>query len=417
MLAIPPARLFSLHETYGNQKLILLPSTTLAHLASFTAIHSFLKPPSRRTQFITFSARFPNHQHTHYQVQKTQTAPVMKTYLSYSFILAAAASSLATGQTAYTTPVGYVSLGDNTAGQPAIKAGTDSAISIPLNRATEFAGEVASVTATTITVSGSPAWATAPQQWAPNADTPYLISICSGTENGFVGLITSNTANTLTIQSVTMGSLTNVAATDKVKIYKAWTLITLFPSGTFTPGVRLFGFSGITAGINLAPDLNYLWNGTNWTKSGVISNKIILYSGESFFVRTLATAAVQSLTISGEVPTSNSRTIIDKITAGVAQDTRLAYISPVDEPIGSSGLSSKLTPGDRLFGFNSATAGINKAPSDNVLWNGTNWTLSGAIVNTTYTLKSGKGYFVRRLASAPVGSADWKDQPSYIPSL
>jgi uncharacterized protein (TIGR02597 family) len=340
----------------------------------------------------------------------------MKTYLSYSFILAAAACSLATGQTAYTTPVGYVSLGDNTAGQPAIKAGTDSAISIPLNRATEFAGQVASVTANTITVSGNTAWTTTPKQWAPNAETPYLISICSGVENGFVGLITNNTSDTLTVTPITMGSLTNVVATDQVKIYKAWTLISLFPSGTFTPGVRLFGFSGVSAGINIAPDLNYVWGGVNWKKGSVISDNVILYAGESFFIRTLLNP-VASLSISGEVPTSNSRTIIDKFTAGVAQDTRVGYTSPVDEPIGVSGLGSKLTPGDRLFGFNSSTAGINKAATDNVVWNGVNWKIGSAIVDSTYLLKSGKGYFVRRLAAATTGSVDWKDQPSYIPSL
>jgi uncharacterized protein (TIGR02597 family) len=340
----------------------------------------------------------------------------MKTYLSYSLILAAAACGLATGQTAYTTPVGYVALGDTTAGQPAIKASTDVVISIPVNRPTEFSGEVASVTSTTITVSGSPAWTTAPVQWAPNTNTPYLVCVCSGVENGFVGLVTTNTANTLTVIPVTMGSLTNVVAADKIKIYKAWTLASLFPSGTFTPGVRLFGFTGTTAGINLAPDLNYLWSGTNWKSGPTIADNTILYCGESFFIRNFTTP-VQSLSISGEIPTANSRTTIDKIALGVAQDTRVSYVSPVDELIGVSGLGSKLTAGDRLYGFDNNAAGINKAPTDNVLWTGSNWKIGPTVVDGTYQLQSGKGYFVRRLATVAVGSADWKDQPSYIPSL
>ena len=348
-----------------------------------------------------------------FQIQKTHTKTVMKTYLPYSLILAAAASGMAFGaETAYTTPVGYVTLGDDTAGQPAIKASTDVAVSIPLIRSTDYAGAVSGTSNSTISLAGTPAWAT--NQWAPGAATPYLVAVNSGAENGFVGLITANSADTLTVTPVTGGSLTNVVAADTVKIYKAWTLISLFPSGTFPAGVRVFAFSGVFAGTNLAADLNFLWNGTNWTKSGVVSNDTIFYPGESFFIRTLATQ-VATLTLTGEIPTANSRTYIDKVTAGVAQDTRVGYVSPVDELIGSSGLSTNLTPGDRLFSFNNSAAGTNKAATDNVLWNGTNWTLSGVTVSATYALKGGKGYFVRRLANAPVGSGDWVDKQSYRP--
>jgi uncharacterized protein (TIGR02597 family) len=340
----------------------------------------------------------------------------MKTY-TYSLLLAAAASGMAFGaQTAYTIPVGYVALGDDTVGQPAIKATTDVAVSIPLVRSTEFAGGVSATTSNTITVSGTPAWTTGPSQWAPSASTPYVVSVTSGAQSGFTGLITSNTVDTLTVTPVTAGSLAGVLAGDKVKIYKAWTLISLFPSGTFPAGVRVFGFSGIAPGINLPADLNFLWNGTSWTKSGSPANDTIFYPGESFFIRTITTQ-VASLTISGEVPTANSRTYIDKISAGVAQDSRLGYTGPVDELIGNSSLSATLTAGDRLLGFNNNAAGINKPATDNVLWNGTNWTIGGSPVSGSYALKGGKGYIVRRLASAPVGATDWKDQQTYIPSL
>jgi uncharacterized protein (TIGR02597 family) len=338
----------------------------------------------------------------------------MKNKLSYSLLLAAASCGVALGQTtAYTTPVGYVSLGDTTVGQPAIKAGTDAAVSIPIQRPTEYAGAVASTTASTITVSGTPAWAA--NLWAPGAATPYLVSVTSGAQNGFIGLITSNTADTLTVTPVTGGNLTGVVATDQIKIHKAWTLISLFPSGTFTPGVRVLAYSGTTVGINLAPDLNYLWNGTNWTKSGVISNNDMLFSGESFIIRTITTA-VTSLQLSGEVPTANSRTFVDKLAVGVAQDTRLSYYSPVDENINTSGLSAVITPGDRLLGYDNSAAGVNKAPIENVLWTGSAWTISG-VAQPNFTLKGGRGYTVRRLANAAVGSADWKDQQAYIPSL
>jgi uncharacterized protein (TIGR02597 family) len=341
----------------------------------------------------------------------------MKPY-TYSLLAAIAATGLASAaDTAYTTPVGYVSLGDTTGGgNPAIKASTDVAVSIPLQRPTEYAGVVASTTSGSITLGGTtpPVWTA--NQWAPGAATPYLVSVKSGTEAGFVGLITANTADTLTVTPVTGGSLTNVLANDEVIIHKAWTIISLFPSGTFPAGVRVLAYSGSASGINLPPDLNYLWNGTNFTKSGVISNNDILYSGESFIIRTITTA-VTSLTIAGEVPVVKSRTNIDKLTVGVAQDNRVSYYSPVDEIIGNSGLSAILGAGDRVLAFDNSASGTNKPPTENILWNGTNFTLSGSPVTTTYTLKGGRGYLIRRLQTAPVGPIDWKDEQTYVPTL
>ena len=329
---------------------------------------------------------------------------------AFIFLAAAISSQFATAQV-YTEPVGYVSVGDTTAGQSAIKATTDVAVSVPLHRASEYAGTVSATTATTITLSGTPGWTT--NQWAV-AGSPYLVTVTSGAEEGFTGLISSNTSSQLTVMPVTLGNLLNVTNTDTIKIHPAWTLITLFPSGTFPTGVRLLAFSGTAGGINLAPDLIYVWTGTKWTKSGVDSNNDILYTGESFIIRTLSTA-VTTLTIAGEVPSSKSRAVINKITAGLGQDTRIAYVSPVDEIIGNSGLSSALTIGDRLLGFNNNAAGTNKAPTDILVWTGTKWTLSGVDVTSTYLIKAGQGYIVRRLASAAVGDTDWVDKPIYQP--
>jgi uncharacterized protein (TIGR02597 family) len=356
---------------------------------------------------------------TNYEIQ---LKPInnMKTKL-YSLIAATAVCGLASAaETAYTTPVGYVTLGDTTVGQPAIKANTDVSVSVPLHRSTEYAGEVASTTASTITVSGTPAWTV--DQWAPGAASPYLVSVNSGTENGFSGLITSNTADTLTVTAITGGDLTNVVATDTIQIYKAWTLITLFPAGSVTPGVRVLAYSGTAVGINLAPNLAYVWTGNVWQQvtgaPGGVQDDAIIHTGESFVIRTIGDE-VASLTATGEVPTFDSRTDIGKLAVGVAQDTRLSYVSPVSEVIGVSGLiTSGATPGDRVLAFDNNAAGINKAPSIVLVWTGTIWQgLAGVAGDqtNTFTFDGGQGYVFRRLAAAPVGVVDWQDEQSYNP--
>lgn len=331
----------------------------------------------------------------------------MKTFSSLLLLLGACHFAAAQ---AVTNPVGYVKIGDTTDGQPAIKANTDVVVSIPLHRPAEFYGNVASATATTITLSGSPAWTS--NQWA-SAGAPYLVTVTSGTENGFTGLITANTASALTVTPVTLGSLTNLTSADTIKIHPAWTLISLFPSGTFSPGVRVLAFSGTYSGINIAPDLNYVWSGTNWLKGVTVSNSDILYTGEAFIIRSSGTA-VQTLTVTGEVPDVKSRTVITKLVAGVAQDTRIGYLSPVDEVIGDSGLSSALTAGDQLYAFNNSTQGINKAPTVNLVWSGTNWYQGVTIVTSSYPIQAGQGYMIRRKATAPQGATDWVDRQTYL---
>lgn len=343
----------------------------------------------------------------------------MKTY-TYALLAAAAATGMALGQTAYTTPVGYVALGDTTAGQPAVKANTDVAISIPVNRPTEYAGAVSATTSTTITLGGSPAWTA--NQWVPGAASPYLVTIKSGTENGFVGLITSNTADTLTVTAVTGGSLVapNVAAGDKVQIHKAWTVNAFIPAASVPQGTRLLVYLGTSQGVNLAPNATYQTNASgNWVNGPTNVNNNILYPGESYVLRSPAASQIATLTVSGEVPTANSRTYIDKLNASLGQDTRISYVGAGEEILGNSGLVAALgiVNGDRLLAFNNNAAGINKAPNETLQYNGTQWRNGPTDVTGTYTLKAGRGYVLRRVSTAPVGSLDWKDTPTYVPSL
>ena len=337
----------------------------------------------------------------------------MKTYLPYSLILAAAASGMASGaETAYTTPVGYVSLGDTTTGQPAVKAKTDVLVSIPMDRSATFRGVSSSIVGNTINFL-SPAFGSF-------TATPYVFKIESGTKSGLIALISSNTASSVTVILPSGESLAGVTGADQISIRPAWTLQSAL-GATLPAGTQVLAYSGSAAGINLGADLIYEFDGTNWLDGFTfgIADNVVLFPGESFIVRNNSTSPIASLVLTGEVPMSRSRNIVSNLALGTGQDNFITYISPVAEAIGASSLGLISTPGDQVFEFDNGLAGINKSASSIVEWDGTNW-LDGFtfnIVDTTFKFQSGKGYIVRRAATAPGGDTTWSDQTTYFPSL
>ncbi len=328
--------------------------------------------------------------------------------------LLAALLAVGAAHAAATDPVGYVSLGDTTAGQPAIKPNTDVAVAIPLDKPAAFAGTVASVAGNVITISGTPALGSF-------TATPNIAKLESGAKTGLNGLITANTANTVTITVPTGDSLTGVIAGDAISLRPAWTVVGTF--GTTLPaGTQILGFSGNTPGINLASDLVYEFDGSNWVDAifGDTVDNNVFYTGESFVIRNNAATPIASLVVSGEVPTTNSRVIVSRFAgAPNGQDNRVAYVSPVNETIGDSHLGAISTPGDQILAFNNNAAGINKSSSTIVEWDGADWVdaIFGDTVTNTFNLVGGQGYVLRRAAAAPVGDTIWADQPSYVGSL
>jgi uncharacterized protein (TIGR02597 family) len=335
----------------------------------------------------------------------------MKT-LSISLIAVAAACGLASAQTAYTTPVGYVSLGDTTVGQPAVKANTDSFIAVPLSRPTEFAGVVSAIGVGTISVAGTP--------WSVNQFTslPYSVTVQDGPQKGLIAIISSNTVNQLSVTTV-VGNLAAVEIGNKILISKAWTVVSLLPIAGIPNGTQLIAFDGLTSGTNLPPSQIYTKGPSNWIQtlggSGNADNAI-LYPGESFILRT-GPSPVTSLVVTGEVPIVPHRTLINKITPGVAQDTRLSYFGPVGETMLAASIPA--ATGDQLIIFSNSTAGRNKGPSVILTKGPSFWigTLGLTGNQDAFQIGAGVGYLYRKGASAPVGDVDWVDIQSYIPSL
>lgn len=344
----------------------------------------------------------------------------MKPYL-YSLIAAAAATGLASAQTtAHTDPVGYVSLGDTTPGQPAIKANTDVFASVPLLRAPEFAGSVSSVSGNTITLSGTPGLTASPAvgSFAPTSGIPYIIQIGSGpgTKKGLIAMVTSNTVNQLTVTVQLGDSLSGVINGDAITVCKATTVSNLFENSPVPATTQVLGYSGVSPAVNLGPDLIYEFDGTNWidTDSFDIADNVILYPGESFYIRNQTASPITSIVVTGNANVSNFRTVLPS--SGVQQDIPFSFLGGSGEVIGTSGLAAVSVAGDSIQTADNTVSGINKGPTKIIEFDGTAWidTDSFDDVSLTYKLEPGVGYFLRSAAAADRPLAN---EPDYVPGL
>jgi len=328
-------------------------------------------------------------------------------------MLAAAACGLANAQTtAYTTPVGYVSLG-NTAGA-AVPANTDMTVAIPLARTAEWRGTVASVSGNVVTLTGTTGFTNG--QWV-NSNTPFVVEIGSGSKSGLVALVAANTTvagvSTLTLSLQGVDTLAGVAAADKITIRKAWTIGSLFAGNSLPDNIEFSLWEGSTAGTDNAPDKIYYYFAGVWYDSSDDSeaNNIVLYPNEGFRLRT-SNDAITSLVVSGEVPMAKSRIFYKG--GQNSQDSRVSFFGAIDEPIKTSGLGAN---NDQLLSYSLTATGKDNAPSAIYYFFDGAWydASDDSDVTDTLKLKAGVGYVYR---TAP-GAADTisSDLPDYVPSL
>jgi uncharacterized protein (TIGR02597 family) len=339
----------------------------------------------------------------------------------YSTILAllAAASGAFAQTSASTTPVGYVSLGNT--GGTALPNNTDITIAVPLQNPSAWTGLVSSVDAGTgvVTLSGSPGFTT--NQWVPGAgNDPYVLTVQSGSNSGLVGLITANDAGAVTVSLPSGESLTGIVSNDTVSIRKAVTPSSLLAGNTLPSGIQLLIFDG-TSGQNPAFSNSFSYDSGSWTDDTTLDDVThsLLYPGEGLGLRNQSGTDISNLTVSGEVPTSNNRSVFTVTSGTVGQDLFFSYFSPVGEIIGSSGLSSLVSSGDQLLEFDNTATGINKAFSNSYSYDSGTWTDDTTLddVTNTLVLKGGVAYALRLQAGATNGSYVWSDQPSYVSTL
>lgn len=339
--------------------------------------------------------------------------------------IAALAFSLTASQAVETDPVGFVSV--------TVPANSDAVLAIPMNRASEFKGVISSIAGSVITVTGSPGWTI--NQFSPGttANKTYALQIASGANEGMIGKVTANTANSVTVQLEPGDTLAGVVAGatgDQVDIMPFWTPSTLFTAAPPT-GSELIGFVNAGVGINLGASEVYQHTGSNVWEDGVnggSGSHIPLNFGASYILRN-AGASPATLSFVGSVPMSAHRIRIATLAGNTEQDVSFGYMSPVPEALSTIGnpsipvvnqtpnaLGFPLQAGDTIIGFDNSEVGINKGAAEVYLWTGTAFEdqVNGGNVTHTTTLKPGFGYIFRKAATANPTSAVWTHVQSYL---
>ena len=323
-------------------------------------------------------------------------------------LFGAALLPLVANAQSYSNVVGYTSLGNlsNPGVTPALPTGTDIVVSIPLLNPTEAVATVASVAGNVINLDGTPGYTA--DEWVG-----YYAQLTSGTNEGQIVLVTTNDASTLTVSAQPGDSLTGIAAGDTLALSKAWTLDSFLPNAGLPDGTFFLTFDGGT-GINLSATKQYYTFGGSWNDFDTfLPANPILYPGESYVMRNETGTAIMSLVVSGEVSTAKHRTVI--YGGAAQQDTRLAYIGPVSEPLDVT--SFPAVDGDFVLFFDNTATGINKSAvkqyySFSGVWYDFDTFLPPSpMVN----LDGGVGYVYRTAAAA--GDVIWTDEQTYYGTL
>ena len=152
---------------------------------------------------------------------------VPKLLIPFGVALSLHAPSLAPAQTSPTTdPVGFTTT--------SCLAPSDTYVSIPFTRPSEFTGTVQSASGNMLTINGTPGWANSQFVYAAGSQPNhyYVLIGNGGTTNpkeGHIYQITGNGPNTLLIDA-TSDNLTGIVASTQVTVIPYWTLATIFPA-------------------------------------------------------------------------------------------------------------------------------------------------------------------------------------------
>lgn len=311
--------------------------------------------------------------------------------------------SALSGVSVSTDPVGAMKI--------TLPAQSDTTLSLPLHQPASYRGAVASVDAVnnTVTLAGTPDW-TADQFANPNE--PHYLLLDAGVDEGMAVTVLSNTANTLTVELGTGDTLANIEAGDPVSIIPHWTVGAVFGDVEGLPnGTQIFLYDNNVAGQNFSSSSSLIHFSGNWFQSGVPANNVIFFPNETFIVRAPSGDDID-LVLSGCVPMTKNRAIIRTIQAGVNQDQRVSFNSPVEVVVGEAGFPA--VAGDQIFIYNNDARVVNKSAADALIYFGGSWFRSGVNVTNTYTLSPATGIVYRKAATAEPEDLIWQALPAYL---
>ncbi|CAN5681736.1 hypothetical protein BH11VER1_BH11VER1_16610 [soil metagenome] len=337
-----------------------------------------------------------------------------------------------------TDPVGFVSI--------TALGNSDTRFSAPLHRPTNYQGVVGSVSGNVVTVQGTPAWTTVPQQWVytvgSQANT-YYVEFGSGAKEGVYYSVIANGTNTLTLDLSSDTIEGSVISGDTVRIIPYWTLAALFPgqagitgtSSIFGAGscTKIFATDATAVGVNLGATQTYYYytgatnGGPGWRQIGGgftnIKNDSILLQDTHFIIRQDG-VPTSVITVSGVVPMNDKKTVIGTLAANTTQDNFVALEIPVPMTLAQSSLfqSGAFTGTASIFGnacdqllvFNDTLVGTNKSASGTYYYytgaanGGPGWRQIGGgfstIRDNDVVFQPGSGYIIRKQATVtPVG--------------
>jgi uncharacterized protein (TIGR02597 family) len=363
---------------------------------------------------------------------------------TYAFLAAAAACGLASAaETAYTTPVGYVS--------QACKASSDTIVGLPLRQPTVAAAALTSNPV--IGPSVTPAVAAGKALLSVTGATfgsyglTHYVKFSSGGSNGKFYSIVSNDATTITIDL--NGDTLSALSGDTFSVIKFWTLGELFVPSASTSDANTTG-NAIVATTNpslhkteiLIPNASavglnpssvavyYLYNSA-WRKTGQPTTTSFdadqLWPDTYFTIRqaTMTAPATQTTyTISGEVE-PGSMVVNLRTQAAVKQDNVAALPRPVDVTLNQLALGNTAAfvtttnPSlhkDELLVFDNSVASKNKAASAIYYYYNSAWRKTGQPTTSDFgtdVIKAGNGFVVRKATVAGGPTSFWNNTAPY----
>jgi len=311
-------------------------------------------------------------------------------------VLLLAATVAGSAQTTVTTdPVGFVQATLVPSSDGTVRKFT--AISFPLHQTPIFVGLVASVSGSTVNLTGS--------SLGDVTSAPYLLHVKSAvnslaTGRSFLITLSSSTSVTVNPQGVPLSAI--LSGSDQVGIYQANTLGSVF--GAIDSDVQLKG--GSTVGNS---DVVYMWNGNGWGAyfyiptygwvlngdgSFAISNNTPIYPDEGVLVGRISTATLPSTyaMIQGTVPTNTQNVF-------ASGGGSLTFVSnPLPTPVTFA-----------QFGFTSAPSwlpGNTAGNADNVyLWQNNGWLTYFYISGYGWVLNGDGSFAVQDNTAIPAGAA------------
>ena len=361
--------------------------------------------------------------------------------------------SSANAQTVATDPVGFTTV--------SCLGNSDTFVSIPFTRPSEYVGAIASVGANTITVSGTP-WTVNQFVYAAGTQPKryyVLIGPAANPKEGHTYFINSNTNNQLTVDT-TQDNLTGIPSNGTVQllVIPYWTPATLFPASdanvSFTPTTSSASYKTqllipnyAAAGINQGYSPIYFFSNnvdgtTNNVGWRVVGNNITDHGDDPLLpdgymvVRHQNGAPTLPLVSVGAVLTK--KVAVPLVTsASQKQDNSVSMIRPVDVALTDTGLTPAdgsfvatppvITIGnrfprikDQLLLFDNTQVGFNKTPSAIYYYSAgsprtTGWKLFGdGLANHGGDLiPAGSAIVIRKAVTASGQTAFWTNSPTY----